>query len=128
MRWHRLAVLLALAGCGGGTECTLVGCVSALTVQLPAGVTTGEACVAGICATTVVDGALQVPLGRRVDGDTALVTLTLGGDATVLEGEVLLTRSRPNGESCPPVCVTGRAEVDAGGARLVPAADPAATP
>jgi hypothetical protein len=55
-----------------------------LTVQLPAGVTTGEACVEGICATTVVDGALRVPLGRPGEGGTAQVTLTLGGNATVL--------------------------------------------
>ena len=121
MRWHRLAVLLALTGCGAGSECTLVGCVSALTVQLPQGVTTGEACVQEICSSTVVEGVLQVPLGRRADGDTAQVTVTLGGTSTVLTGEVPLTRSRPNGPSCPPVCVTGQAVVDLDADRVVPA-------
>jgi hypothetical protein len=121
MRWHRLALLLALAGCGGGADCTLAGCVSALSVELPSGVTTGEACVEGICTSTVVEGALQVPLGRRVEGDTAVVTVTLGGNATVLEGEVPLTRSPPSGPGCPSECVTGRAAVDPAGERVIPA-------
>jgi hypothetical protein len=128
MRWHRLAVLLALAGCGGGVECTLAGCVSALAVQLPAGVTTGEACIEGICATTVVDGALQVPLGRRAEGGTAQVTLTLGGNATVLRGEVPLTRSPPSGPGCPSECVTGAAVVDLDAGTVLPAPDPAPDP
>jgi hypothetical protein len=120
MRWHRLALLLALAGCGGGSECTLAGCVSALNVALPDGVTTGEACVEGICTTTVVDGTLQVPLGRRVEGDAAQVTLTLGGNSTVLRGEVPLTRSAPGGAGCPAECVTGAAVVDLETGRLLP--------
>jgi hypothetical protein len=37
MRWHRLAVLLALAGCGGGADCTLAGCISVLTVPAAGG-------------------------------------------------------------------------------------------
>ena len=121
MRWHRLAVLLALTGCAGGPDCTLAGCVSALTVQLPDGVTTGEACVEGICTTTVVDGALQVPLGRRVEGGTAQVTLTLGGNSTVLRGEVPLTRSPPSAPGCPAECVTGSAVVDLEANQVLPA-------
>jgi hypothetical protein len=120
MRWHRLGLLLALTACGGPT-CTKIGCVSALTVQLPADVTTGEACVEGICTTTVENGALRVPLARRADGDTAQVTLTLGGNSTVLKGEIPLTRSRPNGRNCPPVCVTGQAVVDLEAGRVLPA-------
>jgi hypothetical protein len=122
MRWHRIAVLLALAGCGTGPECT-IGCVSALTVRLPAGVTTGEACVEGVCATTVTDGALQVPLGRRVEGDTAEVTLTLGGNSTVLGGEVPLTRSRAEDRRCAQECVTGEAVVDLEAGQVLPAPD-----
>ena len=120
MRWHRLGLLLALTACSGPT-CADDGCVSALTLRLPAGVTTAEACVQGVCATQVADGALQVPLARRAEGGTAAVTLTLGGNATVLAGEIPLTRSRPNGPNCPPVCVTGEAEVDLDGSRVVPA-------
>jgi len=120
MRWHRLGLLLALAGCGVG-DCAQIGCVSALTVQLPSGVSSGEACVEDVCSTAVTDGALQVPLGRRVDGDTARVTLTLGGNSTLLEGEVPLNRSRPNGRSCPPVCVSGQAVVDLEAGRVLPA-------
>ena len=123
MRWHRLGLLLALTACSGPT-CTNIGCVSALTVRLPAGVTTGEACVAGICVTEVVQGVLQVPLGRRAEGDSAEVTLTLGGNATVLEGTIPLTRSRPNGPNCQPVCVTGEAVVDLDAGRVLPAPAP----
>ena len=42
MRWHRLGLLLALTGCAGGPTCSLIGCVSQLTVRLPAGATAGR--------------------------------------------------------------------------------------
>jgi hypothetical protein len=116
MRWHRLVVLLALAGCAGGGECSLVGCVSQLTVALPPGVTQAQACVADVCTSQVRDGTLLVPLGRRAEGDTAAVTVALAGRS--YEGEVALSRSRPNGESCPPVCVTGSAYVDVPGGQV----------
>ena len=128
MRWHRFALLLALEGCTGDRGCTLIGCVSELTVRLPAGVTSGQACVEGVCTTAVADGALRVPLGRRAEGDTAVVTVTLPGRAAPYEGEVALTRSRPNGPSCPPVCVTGTAEVDVAGQRVVEGEAPAPAP
>ena len=119
MRWHRFALLLALAGCTGDPGCTLIGCASQLVVRLPAGTTSGQACVAGVCTTTVSEGELRVPLGRRAEGDTALVSVTLPGRQTAYEGEVPLTRTRPNGASCPPVCVNGTARVDAAGGRVV---------
>ena len=117
MRWHRLGLLLALTGCATGPDCT-VGCVSQLTVQLPAGVTSGEACVGGVCTAEVVDGTLLVPLSRRAEGSTALVTVTLPGAASY-EGEVPLTRTRPDGRSCALECVTGDAVVDVGTGRVV---------
>jgi hypothetical protein len=120
MRSHRLGLLLALTACSTGPECT-VGCVSALTVQLPEGVSTGEACVADVCTTTVTDGALRVPLGRRADSDTAEVTLTLGGNSTVLRGDIPLTRSRAEDRSCAQECVTGEAVVDLEAGRVLPA-------
>ena len=120
MRWHRLGLLLALTACSTGPECT-VGCVSALTVQLPEGVSTGEACVEDVCTTTVTDGALQVPLGRRADSNTAEVTLTLGGNSTVLGGKIPLTRSRAEDRSCAQECVTGEAVVDLEAERVLPA-------
>ncbi len=119
MRWHRLALLLALAGCTGDPGCTLIGCVSQLTVRLPAGTTSGTACVQGVCTSAVVDGELRVPLGRRAEGNTAVVTVTLPSRPTPYEGEVELTRTRPNGGTCPPVCVNGTAEVDVAGQRVV---------
>ena len=125
MRWHRLALLLALAGCTGDPGCSLVGCISQLVVQLPAGTVAGQACVADVCTTTVVDGELRVPLGRRADGDTAVVTVTLPGQPTAYEGEVPLTRTRPNGPSCPPVCVNGTARVDAATGQVVAVDAPA---
>ena len=129
MRWHRLALLLALAGCAGERGCgDLIGCVSELTVRLPAGMTSAQACVQGVCTSAVTDGVLRVPLGRRAEGNTAVVTVTLPGRATPVEGEVALTRSRPNGPNCPPVCVTGTAEVDVAGQRVVSVDAPAASP
>ena len=119
MRWHRLALLLALAGCTGDPGCTLIGCVSQLVVQLPAGTTSGQACVGGACTTTVVDGELRVPLGRRAEGSTAVVTVTLPGRPAAYAGEVPLTRTRPNGASCPPVCVNGTARVDPASGQVV---------
>ncbi len=120
MRWHRLALLLALAGCGGEGACGLVGCVSQLTVRLPAGTSAAEACVEGVCTSAVRGDTLQVPLSRRAEGSSAVVVVTVAG--TRYEGEVALERSRPNGERCPPVCVTGTARVDPGTGRVVAAA------
>ena len=119
VRWHRLALLLALTGCAGGQTCTLVGCVSQLTVRLPAGVTAAQACVEGVCTSEVVDGTLRVPLSRRAEGATAAVTVTAGGAS--YDGVVPLTRTRPNGESCPPECVNGQARLDLDDGRVVPA-------
>ena len=115
MRWHRLTLLLALAGCGTGQVCPLIGCVSELTVRLPPGVTAAEGCVAGVCSAEVRNGNLVIPLGRRAEGTTAQVTVQLvrGPDgATSYAGEVPLTRTRPNGPRCPPDCVSGSARLD----------------
>jgi hypothetical protein len=119
MRWHRFVLLLALAGCTGDPGCSLIGCASQLVVQLPAGTTSGSACVAGVCVSDVVGGELRVPLGRRAEGDTAVVTVTLPGRAAPYEGEIALTRTRPNGETCPPVCVNGTSRVDVGTGQVV---------
>ena len=119
MRWHRFALLLALAGCTGDPGCTLIGCVSELAVRLPAGTTAGTACVDGVCTSEVVDGELRVPLGRRSTGESAAVTVTLPGRVAAYEGEVPVTLTRPNGASCPPVCVNGTARVDVAGGRVV---------
>lgn len=128
MRWHRFALLLALAGCTGDPGCTLIGCASQLVVQLPPGTTAGEACVGGVCTTEVVDGELRVPLGRRAEGETAVVTVTLPGRPAAYEGEVPLERTRPNGASCPPVCVNGTARVDPANGQVVAVDAPAASP
>jgi len=120
MRWHRLALLLALTGCSSAGTCPQVGCVSQLVLSLPEGVTVAEACVAGVCTSEVVEGELRVPLGRRADGDTAELTVSLPG-AVVITAVVPLQRTRPNGASCPPVCVNGAADLDVEGERVVPA-------
>lgn len=119
MRWHRLALLLALAGCTSDPGCTLIGCVSQLTVRLPAGTTAGTACVEGVCTSEVVGGELRVPLSRRAEGQTAAVTVTVAGRAQPYEGVVPLERTRPNGPRCPPVCVNGTATLDVEGGRVV---------
>jgi len=121
MRWYRLALLLAVAGCGGGAGCPeLVGCSSQLTVRLPAGATAAEACVGGVCTTTVVRGELLVPLGRGAEGETAAVTVTIPG-SPAYTGDVGLVRTRPSGPRCPPVCVNGVAVVDSAAGRVVTA-------
>ena len=119
MRWHRWALLMALAGCTGDPGCTLIGCVSELTVRLPAGTTAGTACVEDVCTSEVVDGELRVPLARRSTGETAVVTVTLPGQPAAYEGEVAVTQTRPNGERCPPICVNATAQVDVAGGRVV---------
>ena len=127
MAWSRLLLLLALAGCGGGAGCPLIGCSSQLTVRLPAGTTTATACVEGVCTSEVVDGALRVPLGRRAEGSTANVTVTLpsaGTASRTYEGTVPVVRTRPNGPNCPPVCVNGTAELDVDAGRVVGVAAP----
>jgi hypothetical protein len=121
MRWYRLALLLAVTGCGGAAACPdLVGCSSQLTVRLPAGTAAAEACVAGVCSTTVVRSELLVPLSRGAEGETAAVTVTIAG-SPAYTGDVPLTRTRPSGPRCPPVCVNGTAVVDTAAGRVVPA-------
>ena len=120
MRWHRCALLLALTGCSSAGTCPQIGCVSQLTLRLPAGVSSAQACVAGVCTAEVVAGTLLVPLGRRAEGEVAAVTVTLA-DGAVIDGEVPLTRTRPNGAGCPPVCVNGLAELDPATERIVAA-------
>ena len=122
MRWHRLSVLLLLAGCATAQECPLIGCVSELAVRLPAGVTAAEGCVEGVCSTEVRDGSLVIPLGRKSDGTTAQVTVTVtGATPTSYAGEVRLTRTRPNGPRCPPDCVNGTARLDPAAGTVVAA-------
>ena len=128
MRWHRLALLLVLAGCTGDPGCSLIGCASQLVVQLPVGTTSGSACVAGVCTSEVVDGELRVPLGRGAEGSTAVVTVTLPGRPAAYEGEVPLTRTPPNGRTCPPVCVNGTARLDAASGTVVAVDAAAASP
>ena len=120
MRWHRLGLLLALTGCGGAGTCPQVGCVSQLELRLPAGVSAAEACVAEVCSSVVVDGKVLIPLGRRADGDSAAVTVTVPDRPVAYEGTVPVTRTRPNGAACPPVCVNGAATLDVAAGRVVP--------
>ena len=116
--WYRLGLLLALTGCAGGNDCTLVGCASQLSLRVPASVTEAQACVEDVCTSAVEGGVLSVPLARRGDSGTADVVVTVAG--ATYRGTVPLQRTFPNGDACPPVCVTGSAVLDLGVGRVVP--------
>jgi len=77
--------------------------------------------VQAVCTSEIVDGTLLVPLGRREEGDTASVTVTVEGSTTAYEGDVALIRSQPEGANCPLVCVSGTATVDLDAGRAVTA-------
>lgn len=123
MRRWPLLLLSAVAACGGDGRCPLIGCVSQLTVQLPAGISSARACVGDVCSTEVSGGVLVVPLSRLGEGGAVDVTVELvaaGGAASTVAGTVPVQITRPNGDSCPPVCVNGTARVDAETQQLVP--------
>ena len=122
-RWS-LLVVLAVAACGGSAECPLIGCVSQLTVQLPAGAAAARACVQEVCSSEVVDGVVQVPLGRRGEDSTVPLSVEVtdaAGATTTVTGDAAVERNRPNGEGCPPVCVVGAVRVDVVSGSLVAA-------
>ena len=82
-----------------------------------------------VCSSDLVDGKVQVPLGRRAEGASMPLTVELtDADGTVFEvsGDAAVQRNRPNGEGCPPVCVVGAVRVD--GDRLVAVPPDAAGP
>ena len=115
-RWS-LLLLLAVAACGGDPECPLIGCVSQLTVEVPADAAAVRACVAELCSSELVDGRVLVPLGRRAEGSSVDVTIEItdaAGGVSQVSGDAAVQRNRPNGEGCPPVCVVGRVGVDDG--------------
>ena len=120
MRRWSLLLLAAVTACGGGGECPLVGCISQLSVELPESAVSARACVDDICSSEIVDGVVQVPLGRRAEGATVPLALELtdaAGATSQVSGAAEVQRNRPNGEGCPPVCVVGSVRVD--GDRLV---------
>jgi len=122
-------LLLAVVACGGDAQCPLIGCVSQLTVQLPADAASARACVEQICSSDVVEGVLQVPLGRRAEGTTVPLTVELtaaDGTGSQVSGDAAVQRNRPNGEGCPPVCVVGSVRID--GDRLVAVPSAVASP
>ncbi len=124
MRLWTLLLLTAVTACGGDGRCPQIGCVSALTVQLPAGTSSARACVAEVCSDVVTDGEVQVPLSRRGDATSVAVTVELtdaAGVSTTLEGQAPVQLSRPNGAGCPPVCINGEVRVDLASSSLVPA-------
>ena len=128
-RWS-LLVVLAVAACGGNGECPLIGCVSQLTVQLPAGAASARACVDEVCSSDVVDGVLQVPLGRRGEGSTVPLSVEVtdaAGTTTTVSGDAAVRRNRPNGPGCPPVCVVGTVRVDPATGSLVAVEEGAAS-
>lgn len=119
MRTWPLLVVLAVAACGGDPECPLIGCVSQLSVAVPAGAASARACVAEVCATEPVDGVLQVPLSRRTEGATVPVVVEVvdaAGVTSTYRGDAAVVTNRPNGEGCPPICLTGAVRLGPGGA------------
>ena len=129
MRRWPLLLLAAVSACGGGGECPLVGCISQLTVELPDSAVSARACVDDVCSSEIVDGVMQVPLGRRAEGAAVPLSLELtdaAGATSQVSGDAAVQRNRPNGEGCPPVCVVGSVRVD--GDRLVPVPPDTRTP
>jgi hypothetical protein len=113
-RWP-LLLLAAVTACAGEGRCPQIGCVSALTVELPPEAASARACVGEVCTDAVREGQLEVPLSRRDEGSSVDLVVELvdpAGTSTTFRGDVPVQRARPNGEGCPPVCVTGKARVD----------------
>ena len=110
-----IGVVLA-AGCGSQRAaerpCTLVGCDSALFVELsdkPAGTSTVELCSAGRCV-RLGGGtdAIELVLAHRSHGGVVPLALTFRDDRNRMLAHVRrsaqLHRAQPNGPGCRPVC------------------------
>jgi hypothetical protein len=120
------AAVATSTGCGSGF-CTAIGCVGAgVAVRLPAlqltatDEATVETCVAGRCSETSLSAAAlsagatvttptlaeaDVSFGRA----TVSVVVTEPADDRVIydnRARARVTKSRPNGRGCPPVCVS----------------------
>ena len=115
MRHWPLLLLVLVTACAGAGRCPQVGCVSSLAVQVPTEATQVRACVGDVCTDVVREGQVDVPLSRRDDGDTVPLVVELvdaAGTAMTYRADVPVQRTRPNGRTCPPVCVNGSARVD----------------
>ena len=118
MRWHRLALLLALAGCTGDPAPARSSAASRSWCVQPAGRghAPAQACVGGRLhhrgrRRRAARPARAAGRRRHRRRDASRCP----GPAAY-EGEVPLTRTRPNGASCPPVCVNGTARARRGAA------------
>lgn len=126
-----VAVLLATS-CAG-RDCTLVGCVSGVAVDLAKGFPVGDLpldvtiCADDVCTTTTIDptstngptsGPLfeQLALDDRGERDVAVrLEVRSTSSATVLiaaSGTGQLRRNQPNGKGCDPVCYTASLTYD----------------
>ena len=124
--------MLLVTSCAG-RDCTLVGCVTGVTVDFAKGFAVGDLplnvtiCADDVCNTTTVDptstnGQTSIPvfaqlaLDDRGERDVAVrVEVRSTSSATVLidaGGTGQLRRNQPNGKGCDPVCYTASLTYD----------------
>jgi hypothetical protein len=131
-----VAAIVVLASNGGsdpdagepppGRACTLIACSSGVTVRLsqpPERASSARVCVAGKCGRPrPLDpvAAVRAPLpeaSRRAGARVNVVVELLDGEGRLVErlaGRATVTRSRPNGPDCPPVCFQAKLTLSSG--------------
>jgi hypothetical protein len=109
-----------------GRACTLIACAPGVTVRLPEPpphASSARVCIDGACGRPHQLGpvaTLNAPLPRasRRAGARVSVTVELLDDRGRLverrAGRATVTRSRPNGPDCPPVCFQAEAVLRGG--------------
>ena len=116
-----LALAVSGAGCAGGHDCTTVGGVSRVFVDVVAlgpEVTGSTVCVDGACSDSLGSGQALAPLPGDEAG-THDVTVTVHGpggrELAKGSGTFATTERRPNGEGCDPVLQQITLVMDANG-------------
>jgi hypothetical protein len=115
-----LALAVTGAGCAGGHDCTTIGGVSQVFVDVAAlgpTVTGSTVCVDGACTDSLGSGQALAPLAGGPGRHDVAVTVhgPDGRDLAKSSGTFTTTEQRPNGEGCDPVLQQINLVMDAGG-------------